>query len=101
MTEYIKEVDCPGQEFSLPECEGKVSFRYRYSSSSPDLTYEEDSEWRATCDCYEQLCKLDGVDPDSAGGWEEQPRPRNRQYAERVNQLLDAAPEQHFYEDDY
>jgi hypothetical protein len=87
MTEFIKRCSCPAHEFGLPECEEKIEFRYRYDPRDPDLTYDEDSEWRSSCTCYEQLLV--------------ESRRQAILYSTRVNNDLDAATEERFYDDDY
>jgi hypothetical protein len=87
MTEFIKTIDCPGHEFGLEPCEEKITFRYRYNPRDPDMTYDEDSEWRSACYCYETLlCKS---------------KRQAMLYSTRVNNDLDDAPEQHLHDDLY
>jgi hypothetical protein len=87
MTEFIKHVQCPAAEFGLPECEEQISFRYRYNPRALVETYDEDSEWQSDCDCLVVLQSI--AEPERIGA-----------YTARVNSLLDAAPEEYFYDGD-
>jgi hypothetical protein len=90
MTEFIKRIQCPAAEFGLPECEEQISFRYRYNPRDPDMTYQEADEFDTDCDCYERLSELTSELFAGAAS----------RYVERVNSLLDAAPEEYFYDGD-